>query len=430
MRCRIGSVGGAGVLIRLIVGSQGELDRLARLQCAGREDVAQGRDRRMGFVIGDAGIGQDRHQRVALLDLDDLLDGGRKWRCGGSSRPAGCRRTGRRGAALAVRVGAGGERGDGLDDDGLGDRCNVWTAAVWMLLSGRRRRGARSSGKGGKPRIEQRRGVAVDRHRGQEEVFLGQLLVEIAEGRDLDDRRMPGNVEIRLGWPQGDGEAHEGDAEGEGEGATGKGPLGGYAGSRSQLVFPSVQWFGRQGSTPVRPYPQPARLMQKKHGRPTQLSAGRMGGVGLFRQPQKSPLNQRGSDATANLRRGCHKTGIIRLTPYWGRRIRPARRASSKNALAEARRRCLTLLVLREGMRGRRSWVGLWLVHWTCCLRVSGSGVLDLVRVSGAIWGFCLVWFFVTRARLEVTGSRFWVFCSRVGFGWFWGGRSKVNLRV
>jgi len=31
--------------------------------------------------------------------------------------------------------------------------------------------------------------------------------------------------------------------------------------------------------------PQPARLMQKKHGRPTQLSAGRMGGVGLFRQP-------------------------------------------------------------------------------------------------------------------------------------------------
>jgi hypothetical protein len=33
----------------------------------------------MGFVVGDAGVGQDRHQRVALLDLDDLLDGSRKW---------------------------------------------------------------------------------------------------------------------------------------------------------------------------------------------------------------------------------------------------------------------------------------------------------------------------------------------------------------
>jgi hypothetical protein len=31
----------------------------------------------MRFGIGDAGVGQDRHQRVALLDLDDLLDGGR-----------------------------------------------------------------------------------------------------------------------------------------------------------------------------------------------------------------------------------------------------------------------------------------------------------------------------------------------------------------
>jgi hypothetical protein len=137
--------------------------------------------------------------------------------------------------------------------------------------------------------------------------------------------------------------------------------------------------------------PQPARLMQKKHGRPTQLSAGRMGGVGLFRQPQKLPLNQRGNDAAANSRRGCHKTGIIRLTPYWGRRIRPARRASSKNALAEARRRCLTLLECREGMRGRRSWVGLWLVHWTCCFACFWKRSFGLVRVSGAIWGFCLV---------------------------------------
>ena len=138
----------------------------------------------------------------------------------------------------------------------------------WAATAGRRQTGPLPSGPlpSGRPpqgRWEQRQGrealdraaawLAVDRHRGQEEVFLGQLLVEIPEGRDLDDRRMPGNVEIRLGRPQGDGKAHEGDAEGEGEGATGKGPLGGYAGSRSQLLFPSVQWFGRQGSNPCPP---------------------------------------------------------------------------------------------------------------------------------------------------------------------------------
>ena len=47
MQDRLG--GGAGIVI-LIVGRQCELDRLARLQRAGREDVAQGRDRRMGLV--------------------------------------------------------------------------------------------------------------------------------------------------------------------------------------------------------------------------------------------------------------------------------------------------------------------------------------------------------------------------------------------
>jgi hypothetical protein len=52
------------------------------------------------------------------------------------------------------------------------------------------------------------------------------------------------------------------------------------------------------------------------------------------------------------------------------------------------------------------------------CFWKRGIGPL---RVSGAIWGFCLVWFFVTRARFKVTGSRFWVFClgsASAGSGW------------
>jgi hypothetical protein len=183
----------------------------------------------------------------------------------------GCRRAGRRGRAR-IRDGSRRQRGgDGLDGD-RPDCCHLDRCCL-----GGQPQGARGSGEGGKPRIEHGRGVTVDEHRGQKEVFLGQLLIEIAESRDFDDRCMPGNMEIRLGGPQGDGKAHEGDAEGEGERATGKGPLGGYAGSRSQLVFPSVQWFGRQGSTPVRPSP-PAGATHAEKAWPTDAAIGRQNG--------------------------------------------------------------------------------------------------------------------------------------------------------
>ena len=62
------------VVRRGIVRKQRQRDGLAHLQLPRRVNIAQGCDRRMGLVHLDAGVGQQGHERVALLDLDDLLD--------------------------------------------------------------------------------------------------------------------------------------------------------------------------------------------------------------------------------------------------------------------------------------------------------------------------------------------------------------------
>ena len=117
-------------------------------------------------------------------------------------------------------------------------------------------------------------------------------------------------------------------------------------------------------------------------------------------------------------------------TPIRGE-IRPARRAKAKMLWVKRAASLFDIACMREGMRGRRSWVGdgRFIGPVVACF---GSGVLGLVVLSNSE-GLCLVRGFVTRAfgsnGIPILGVLSWSGWSwSAGLSWFGVERSKGQL--